>query len=178
MKNRQIMDKIRVNIDNYFNGLSPNEKFSGSILVSINGEKVVSKGYGMANYEFEIPNISKTKFRIGSVTKQFTSVAILQLCEKGLINLNNTLDTFIPDYPKGNKVTIHHLLSHTSGITNYTNAKDILQIIRNKHSVDELYIGNNKLFKGEILNEYSLNKMMSKHAQNDKCYYGYGLLFT
>lgn len=63
MINRQMMDKIRINIDNYFNELTGNEKFSGVILVSIKGEKVVSKGYGMANYELDIPNKSRRYIR-------------------------------------------------------------------------------------------------------------------
>lgn len=139
MINKQVLDKISINIDNYLNDLSEKEKFSGAILVSIKGKKVISKGYGMANYELDVLNTSKTKFRIGSVTKQFTAVAIMQLFEKGQLNLDDTLDKYIPDYPKGDKVTIHHLLTHTSGIFNYTNIEGPIEnTIRKKHSLETL----------------------------------------
>ncbi len=139
MINKQTLDKIAININNYFNELSGNEKFSGAILVSIKDEKIISQGFGMSNFELDVPNTSKTKFRIGSVTKQFTAVAIMQLYEKGLLSLDDTLDKYIPDYPKGNKVTIHHLLTHTSGIFNHTNIDGFIKnIMRNNHSVLEL----------------------------------------
>jgi len=139
MINKQVLDRISINIDNYLNNLSEKEKFSGAILVSIRGEKVISKGYGMANCELDVLNTSKTKFRIGSVTKQFTAVAIMQLFEKGQLNLDDTLDKYILDYPKGDKVTIHHLLTHTSGIFNYTNIEGPIEnTIRKKHSLETL----------------------------------------
>jgi CubicO group peptidase (beta-lactamase class C family) len=139
MINKQKLDKIRANINNYFSELEGNEKFSGAILVSINGEKVINQGYGMLNYELDVPNTPKTKFRIGSVTKQFTAVAIMQLYENGLLNLYDTLDKYISDYPKGNKVTIHHLLTHTSGIFNHTSIEGFdKNIMRNNHSVEDL----------------------------------------
>ena len=139
MINKQVLDKVSINIDNYLNDLTEKEKFSGAILVSIKGEKIISKGYGMANYELDVLNTSKTKFRIGSITKQFTAVAIMQLFEKGKLNLNDTLDKYIPDYPKGDKVTIHHLLTHTSGIFNNTSAEDFMEnIIRKKYSLETL----------------------------------------
>jgi len=94
------------------------QKFSGSILVARNGEVLVKKGYGMANYEHDIPNTPQTIFRIGSVTKQFTATAIMQLQERGLLSVDDSLAKYIPDYPNGDKITLHHLLSHTSGIVN------------------------------------------------------------
>lgn len=139
MINKQTLDKIAMNINNYFNELSGNEKYSGAILVSIKGDKIISKGFGMSNYELDVPNTPKTKFRIGSVTKQFTAAAIMQLYEKGLLKLDDTLDKYISDYPKGNKVTIHHLLTHTSGIFNHTSIEGFMNnIMRNKHSTLEL----------------------------------------
>jgi len=68
MINKQMLDKIRINVEDYFSELIESEKFSGSILVSFKGEMIVSKGFGMANYELYVPNTAKTKFRIGSVT--------------------------------------------------------------------------------------------------------------
>ncbi|HCQ91707.1 MAG TPA: penicillin-binding protein [Clostridium sp.] len=139
MINKKVLDKISININNYLNDLVEKEKFSGAILVSIKGEKIISKGYGMANYELDVLNTSKTKFRIGSVTKQFTAVAIMQLFEKEKLSLDDTLDKYIPDYPKGDKVTIHHLLTHTSGIFNYTSIEGSIEnTMRKKHSLEML----------------------------------------
>ncbi|MFN8347802.1 MAG: serine hydrolase [Spirosomataceae bacterium] len=100
-----------------------NRQFNGSVLVAENGKVIFKKGYGMANMEWDIPNAPDTKFRLGSITKQFTSMLVMQLAEKGKIKLNDKITTYLPDYPKatGDKVTIHHLLTHTSGIPSYTN---------------------------------------------------------
>lgn len=139
MINNETIDKIKKNIENYLYELEEKERFSGAILISIEGEKLISQAYGMANYELDVPNTTKTKFRIGSVTKQFTAAAIMQLHEKGLLSLEDTLDKYIPDYPKGNKVTIHHLLTHTSGIFNHTSIECFVKnIMRNNHSALEL----------------------------------------
>lgn len=139
MVNEEKLMKIRENIDNYLNESTGEEKFNGAIFVSIEGERVISKGYGMANFELEVSNTAETKFRIGSVTKQFTAAAIMQLCEKGILSPEDTLDKYISDYPNGDKVTIHHLLTHTSGIFNYTSIDGFdKNIMRNKHSILEL----------------------------------------
>ena len=97
-------------------------QFNGAALVAENGQVIFKKGYGYANMEWDIPNAPDTKFRIGSVTKQFTAVLILQLREEGKISLDGTITDYLPDYPKaqGDKVAIHHLLTHTSGIPSYT----------------------------------------------------------
>jgi len=72
--------------------------------------------------EEAIPNSTTTIFQLGSLTKQFTAMLLMQLVEKGLIELNQTVSHYLPDYPsdKGQKITIHHLLSHSSGIPDYT----------------------------------------------------------
>jgi CubicO group peptidase (beta-lactamase class C family) len=96
--------------------------FMGSVLVARGSEILLSQGYGMANLEHNIPNAPHTKFCIGSVTKQFTATAILQLQQQGLLDVNQAISTYLPDYPKGEQITVHHLLNHTSGIYNYTDA--------------------------------------------------------
>jgi CubicO group peptidase (beta-lactamase class C family) len=95
--------------------------FNGTILIAKGGKVLLSKGYGMANYEVGVPNTSQTKFHIGSVSKTFTAAAIMLLEERGLLNINDPLTKFIPDYPNGNKITVHHLLTNTSGIPNINN---------------------------------------------------------
>ena len=94
--------------------------FSGSVLVAKDGIVLLSKGYGMADYARKIANTPQTKFRIGSITKQFTALAIMQLRQQGLLDIHDPLSKYIPDYPSGDQITIHHLLTHTSGIPNYT----------------------------------------------------------
>lgn len=99
-------------------------RFSGSVLVAHKGKVVLNKGYGMANYELDVPNTPGTKFRLGSVTKQFTAMVILQLEERGKLKVTDTVKAFFPDYPSGEKITLHHLLTHTSGIPSLTGFPD------------------------------------------------------
>jgi CubicO group peptidase (beta-lactamase class C family) len=98
-------------------------QFNGSVLVAEHGNVILKKGYGLANMEWKIPNQPDTRFRLGSVTKQFTSMLIMQLVQQGRLKLESKITDYLPYYPKktGDKVTVHHLLTHTSGIPNYTN---------------------------------------------------------
>lgn len=97
-------------------------KFNGSVLIADQGKVVYKKGFGMANMEWDIPNTPDTKHRLGSITKQFTAMLVLQLAAENKIDLNAPVTKYLPDYPKanGDKITIHHLLTHTSGLPNYT----------------------------------------------------------
>lgn len=97
-------------------------KFNGSVLVSDQGKVIYKKGFGMASMEWDIPNQPNTKHRLGSITKQFTAMLILQLVAEGKLDLQEPITTYLPDYPKasGDIITSHHLLTHTSGIPNYT----------------------------------------------------------
>jgi CubicO group peptidase (beta-lactamase class C family) len=97
-------------------------QFNGSVLVAEDGEVIYKKGFGMANMEWDIPNEPNTKHRLGSITKQFTAMLILQLVAEDAIDLEAPITSYLPDYPKenGDQITIHHLLTHTSGIPNYT----------------------------------------------------------
>ena len=95
--------------------------FSGSVLLARDGKPLVAKGYGYANVEWQVPNTPQTKFRIGSITKQFTSMLIMQLREAGKIKLDDSVCAYVTPCPDTWKpVTIHHLLTHTSGIPSYT----------------------------------------------------------
>ncbi|MCL6455148.1 MAG: beta-lactamase family protein [Alicyclobacillus sp.] len=113
-------------------------KFSGAVLVASGGEIVLRGGYGMANYELDVPNTPETVFRIGSVTKQFTALAVLQLQERGLLQVSDPLATYLPDFPNAERITLHHLLSHTAGVWNYTETPAFLQMCRRHYTVDEL----------------------------------------
>lgn len=94
-------------------------KFSGSVLVAQHGEILFSKGYGLANREDNVPNMPHTVFRIGSMSKSFTAIAIMQLVEGGYLALHEPISKYLPDLPNGDRITPHHLLSNTSGIPDY-----------------------------------------------------------
>lgn len=101
------------------------------ILIARKGQVFYEKAFGMANLELNIPMKPDMVFRIGSLTKQFTAVAILQLVEQGKLSLQDEITKFIPDYPvQGRHITIEHLLTHTSGIKPYTSMKDAGEIQR------------------------------------------------
>lgn len=92
-----------------------------SIGVQRGGELLLAKGYGYANIEDSVPATAETVYRIASITKQFTAAAVLQLAEVGALSLDGSLTDHLPNYPtQGHRVTIRHLLTHTSGIKNYT----------------------------------------------------------
>ena len=127
-------------IDNLLSLYHKYGQFNGSVLVADNGKVVYQKGLGLANMEWNIPNAPDTKFRLGSITKQFTSTLILQLVEQGKIKLDGKLTDYLPEYRKdtGDKVTIHNLLSHTSGIPSYTSLPGFFQnVSRNPFTVDD-----------------------------------------
>jgi CubicO group peptidase (beta-lactamase class C family) len=94
--------------------------FNGSILVAERGEIVFSGAYGYADFEAGIANAVDTPFKIASVTMQFTAACVLLLRERGLIDLEDPVSKFVPEYPNGDSIRIRHLLSHTSGIAEYT----------------------------------------------------------
>jgi CubicO group peptidase (beta-lactamase class C family) len=97
-------------------------QFNGSVLVADQGKVIYKKGFGMANMEWDIPNNANTKHRLGSITKQFTAMIMLQLASEDKLDLHAPITTYLPDYPEenGNKITTHHLLTHSAGIPNYT----------------------------------------------------------
>lgn len=107
-------------VDEYMNALVKMDRFSGTVLVAQKGKVLVSKGYGYADKEKKIPNTSQTKFLIGSISKQFTSMAIMQLQANKKLSVNDPVSKYIKDFPNGDKITIHHLLTHTSGIGDYS----------------------------------------------------------
>lgn len=109
-------------------------------LVSIDGEVLYDKAYGLADVELNVPMNTSSVFRIGSITKQFTATAILQLVEKGEIDLQDDITKYIEDYPThGYTITIEHLLTHTSGIQSYTSMPDFMsEEVRTDMSPEEL----------------------------------------
>jgi CubicO group peptidase (beta-lactamase class C family) len=94
-------------------------RFDGAVLVARNQQILLKKGYGLANREYGIANTPQTVFRIGSMTKPFTAIAVMQQVENGKLRLSDTVSRYLPDFPNGERITIHHLLSNTSGIEDF-----------------------------------------------------------
>ncbi len=110
--------------------------FNGAVLVAEEGKEIYGRGFGDAVMEWDVPNTTDTKFRIGSVTKQFTAAIVLQLVEEGRMDLQGKITDYLPDYPpaQGDRVTIHHLLTHTSGIPSYTDLPGFMETnVRNPY---------------------------------------------
>lgn len=127
-------------IDEFMTLANKYRLFNGSVLVADQGKVIYKKGFGLANMEWEIPNTPDTKFRLASITKQFTATAVLQLAAQGKIKLDGKLSEYLPEYRKdiGDKVTVHQLLNHTSGIPSYTGLPGFFQeVSRNPFKVDD-----------------------------------------
>jgi CubicO group peptidase (beta-lactamase class C family) len=99
--------------------------FMGTVLVAKDGKLLINQGYGSADLEWNIPNIPEAKFRLGSLTKQFTAASILLLEERGKLKVEDPVSKYMPDAPAAwSKITIYNLLTHTSGIPNFTSFPD------------------------------------------------------
>jgi len=100
-------------------------EFSGSVLVARGDEILLDRGYGLANREWNIANDGDTVFRLGSVSKQFTAVAIMLLNERGAVDLDAPLKTYLPDAPAAwHRITVRRLLTHTAGVPDFTRFED------------------------------------------------------
>jgi CubicO group peptidase (beta-lactamase class C family) len=144
--------------------------FNGSALVAENGAPVLRKGYGEANMEWHIANTPDTRFRLGSITKQFTATLVLRLVEKGQIDLNAPVSRYLPDYPRpnGDRVTIHMLLNHTSGIPGYTELPEFERTMRDPYKPADLV----KIFSGL----QSLFEPGSKFSYSNSGYFLLGVI--
>ena len=97
-----------------------------SVIMSKNGKVVFKGAQGMANIEHQVPLTTDSVFRLGSITKQFTTAAIMMLQEQGKLSINDDIKKYVPDFPtEGNMITIENLMTHTSGIANYTNDREL-----------------------------------------------------
>jgi CubicO group peptidase (beta-lactamase class C family) len=107
-------------------------------LVAQNGKILFEKGYGLADVARGTAITTETKFRIGSITKQFTASTILKLQEQGKLGVNDKLTRFFPDFPRGDEVTLRHLLTHTSGIRSYTDKPGFIEKVTSSISPQDL----------------------------------------
>ncbi len=116
----------------------PNNEHGVAVLVAKGGEVVYEKYAGFANVKKKSIVDANTTFRIGSVTKQFTAGAILKLVEQGKMKLEDPLNKYIEDFPRGGKITIHHLMNHTSGIKSYTDQQGFIETVSKPVATVEL----------------------------------------
>ena len=108
-------------IDDHLDAYAQTGRFSGNVMVTRGPGTALIRSYGLANREHGIVNSLHTKFRIGSITKQFTAVAIFQLQAQGKLDLQAPLSDYLPNYPEGDRISIHQLLTHTAGVPEYLN---------------------------------------------------------
>ncbi|WP_084959593.1 serine hydrolase domain-containing protein [Thermoactinospora rubra] len=113
-------------------------RFSGAVLVARGDRVLLSQGYGMASYEHGVPNTPTTAFRIGSQTKAFTAMAILRLQEEGVLSVDTPLSAFLAGYLNGGRITLHHLLTNTSGIPDYITTDDFTRTMGLPRTTEEL----------------------------------------
>jgi len=111
---------IAAKFDTFMTAAERAHEFNGVVLVARNDSILLAKGYGWRDIENKIPHDTNSIFLVGSVTKTFTATLILYLQERGQLNINDTLTKYFPAYQYGKKITIKNLLTHTSGIYNYT----------------------------------------------------------
>jgi CubicO group peptidase (beta-lactamase class C family) len=125
-------------LEGYLAKLSDAGMFSGSVLLAKNGEVLFEGAYGMADRESSIPNATDTKFNLGSMNKMFTAVAIAQLAEQGKLSFDDLISEYLPNLPTeiAEKVTIHHLLTHTSGLADYFSSPEWQQYQNSMDTVE------------------------------------------
>lgn len=110
--------------ENLLNDLAAKDRFSGAVLVARDGQPIFMRAYGLASRRYNVLNKIDTKFNLGSMNKMFTGVAIAQLVEQGRLSFDDPIIKYLPDYPNkedAERITIHHLLTHTSGMGSYWN---------------------------------------------------------
>ena len=123
-QSQQDTGALQTRLDEVAKSFTPHDAFMGAALVVSGDAVLLDKGYGMASLEWGIPNTPETKFRLGSLTKQFTATLVLLLQQDGKLNIADPVSKYLPDAPKAwEKITVAELLGHTSGIPNFTNDK-------------------------------------------------------
>jgi len=158
-------------VDTLIQSCTNQNKFSGNILIAKEGKVIFEKSYGFADRELNIPNSRITKFRIGSLTKQFTAVMIMQLVESGKLELQAPITKYLNYYRKdfGDSITIHHLLTHTSGLGNYSERPDFLSDISKRAYTHKEFI---KIICSDSL----LSKPGSQYKYSNAGYYILGAI--
>lgn len=128
----------RVKVDSLLNEMQSGLSTGGVFLISIKGEPVYERAYGQSNLELQTPMVVDNVFEIGSMTKQFTAISVMMLAEQGKLSVNDKINSYLPEYPNGDMITIHHLLTHTSGIRDFTRVKGLNGIAKSDLTPKEL----------------------------------------
>lgn len=155
-------------IDAIFNQAYPIHSPGATVLIAKDDTILYRKAFGMANLELKVQMKPETVFQLASITKQFTAVAIMILMEQGKLSLYDPMSKYIADFPRGNEITLHHLLNHTSGIKNYTNLPEFRAKTRLDMTPEEV-IG---IFKNGPL-EFNPNE---KHEYSNSGYFLLGYI--
>ena len=155
-------------VDGVYSKLNKKSNPGIAVLVAKNGKIIYDKGYGYADLEHKVKISPQTKFRIGSITKQFIASGILKLQEDGKLSVNDKLSKYFPDFPRAGEVSIHQLLTHTSGIHSFTNKEtffaDVVKPVTNEKLLD--------YFKND---EYDFNPG-ERYQYNNSGYFLLGLI--
>ncbi len=114
--------------------LASSNHFNGVILVAQKNQILLQEAYGTSSFQYDIPMKTNTRFRIGSLTKAFTAMAILLLHKEGNLDIHQTIDGFLPDFKHAHRITIHHLLTNTSGLYNFTESPDYWETTMRKQT--------------------------------------------
>jgi CubicO group peptidase (beta-lactamase class C family) len=166
----KIVDTV-YKIDTLVQSCTNQNKFSGNILIAKEGNVIFEKSYGFADRELNIPNSRNTKFCIGSLTKQFTAVLIMQLAESGKLDLQAPITKYLDFYRKdfGDSIKIHHLLTHTSGLENFSERPDFLSDISKRAYT-------HKEFIKTICSDSLLSRPGSQYKYSNDGYYILGAI--
>lgn len=109
-------------------------QFSGCVLIMKDGKPILKKAYGLADRRENTENTIETKFRIGSITKQFTAASILILEEQGKLSVNDKLSKYFPEFANGDSITLHLLLCHRSGLGDYSEDESLDTLIKQRRT--------------------------------------------
>jgi CubicO group peptidase (beta-lactamase class C family) len=151
-------------IDSLLTFLNANNKFMGSIALRENDKVVFAKAYGYADIETNKKLDENSKLKIGSITKTFTATMIMQLVDEKKLSLDTKLSTFYPKIPNSDKITIHHLLHHRTGIPDYLNDDETI--------MEKIYVVNSKEeMIARITNYKSAFEPNSQHKYSNSNYY-------
>lgn len=145
-------------LDSLFDRINANDLTMGSISIFSNGNETYARSIGYSDIEYKTPANSTTTYRIGSITKTFTAVIIMQLIEEGKLNAETALEKYFPQVPNSDKITIEHLLRHQSGLFNITEDENFRKWMLSPQSREEMLkrvIKNGTLFIPEEKTEYS-----------------------
>lgn len=125
-------------MQNYLTSLTDNGQFMGSVLVAQDSALILADAFGFADIEAQVVAAPEMRYRIGSITKQFTAAAILRLQEQGRLAVDAPVSAYLPDYPNADRITVHQLLTHTSGIPDYERLPVYLETLDQPATTAEL----------------------------------------